>query len=83
MENKINVEVVKELIKNLEKKVLQSRCLISQARKQYNNSVLKLEKQKQNVEKNKGDIDKLKIKIANRTLELQALKMWLDKYENK
>ena len=71
---KVSKMTLQEHIKNLEKLIEQSRNKITQAEKQYANSLIKLERQKKAIEQARADIDRVKIHIANRIATLQELK---------
>ena len=70
---------IEQDIKILEEKVAQSRKRIEQAEKQYKNALKNLEKQKQAVQTARLDIDRVKIRIANRVALLQSMKESADK----
>lgn len=65
---------IEQEIKVLEQKLAQSRERIAQAEKQYKNALAGLEKQKKAVETARLDIDRVKVRIANRLTTLQGLK---------
>ncbi len=69
-------------IKVLEVKVENSRNRIAQAKKQYQNALAKLEKQKQAVETARLDIDRVKINVAQRLAQLQSYKETLKRKQD-
>lgn len=69
-------------IKVLEVKVEQSRNRIAQAEKQYKNALVNLEKQKKAVETARLDIDRVKINIAQRLVQLQSYKETLKRKQD-
>ena len=73
---------LQEHIKNLEQKVEQSRNRITQAEKQYQYSLAKLEHQKQAVEETRKNIDQVKIRVAQRLMQLQIYREALKRKKN-
>lgn len=67
-------ELLEQNIRELYIKLENSRAYIAQAEKQYKNALAKLEKQKQAVETARLDIDRVKIRIAQRLVQLQKYK---------
>lgn len=74
-------ELEKE-IKVLEEEVENSRNHIAQAIKQYKNALANLEKQKQAVETARLDIDRVKIRVAQRLVQLQIYKEALQRKQD-
>ena len=74
-------ELEKE-IKVLEENVENSRNHIAQAIKQYKNALANLEKQKQAVETARLDIDRVKINVAQRLVQLQSYKETLKRKQD-
>lgn len=67
-------EILEQNIRELGIKLENSRAYIAQAEKQYKNALAKLEKQKQAVETARLDIDRVKIRVAHRFVQLQKYK---------
>lgn len=73
---------LEQQIKTLEEKVEHSRNRILQAEKQYRNALAGLEKQKQAVETARLDIDRVKIRVAQRLAQLQEYKTALKRKQD-